>query len=192
MIVFHLPNFTAFKKSLIEKGYDGVVVRNSMTDGNVDRDDWVAFFPTQIKSAIGNNGNFSLEKEEIDEESVGDKLKAKVGSALQPRKPLAPESFQGVSPDFIDKANPIFAPQKKTIIDRLEGMRDRFWQRLAQGIADQFRTIKEYSEDAYILARMSKTIDGALEGLMFFGQVFNDGGCMKQLMQDGYVSCSGI
>jgi hypothetical protein len=118
-------------------------------------------------------------KEQIDEESVGDKLKAKVGSALQPRKPLAPESFQGVSPDFIDKANPIFAPQKKTILDRLEGMRDRFWQRLAQGIADQFRTIKEYSEDAYILARMSKTIDGALEGLMFFGQVFNDGGALN-------------
>ena len=118
-------------------------------------------------------------KESAEEESVGDKLKAKVGSALQPRKPLAPESFQGVSPDFIDKANPIFAPQKKTIIDRLEGMRDRFWQRLAQGIADQFRTIKEYSEDAYILARMSKTIDGALEGLMFFGQVFNDGGALN-------------
>ena len=118
-------------------------------------------------------------QEQIDEESVGDKLKAKVGSALQPRKPLAPESFQGVSPDFIDKANPIFAPQKKTIIDRLEGMRDRFWQRLAQGIADQFRTIKEYSEEAYMLARMSKTVDGALEGLMFFGQVFNDGGALN-------------
>lgn len=168
-----------FKKSLTEKGYDGVVVRNSMTDGDVDRDDWVAFFPTQIKSAIGNNGNFSLEKEAIEEENIGDKLKAKAAAALQPRKPLAPESFQGVSPDFIDKANPIFAPQKKTIIDRLEGMRDRFWQRLAQGIADQFRTIKEYSEDAYMLARMSKTVDGALEGLMFFGQVFNDGGALN-------------
>jgi hypothetical protein len=118
-------------------------------------------------------------KETADEESVGDKLKAKAAAALQPRKPLAPESFQGVSPDFIDKANPIFAPQKKTIIDRLEGMRDRFWQRLAQGIADQFRTIKEYSEDAYMLARMSKTVDGALEGLMFFGQVFNDGGALN-------------
>lgn len=122
---------------------------------------------------------FLYEEEKSAEESVGDKLKAKVGRALQPRKPLAPESFQGVSPDFIDKANPIFAPQKKTILDRLEGMRDRFWQRLAQGIADQFRTIKEYSEDAYMLARMSKTVDGALEGLMFFGQVVNDGGALN-------------
>ena len=118
-------------------------------------------------------------KEEVDEESLGDKLKAKAAAAMQKRKPLSPESFRHVSPDFIDKANPIFAPQKKTILDRLEAMRDRFWQRLAQGVADQFRTIKEYSEEAYMLARMSKTIDGALEGLMFFGQVFNDGGALN-------------
>jgi hypothetical protein len=30
-----------------------------------------------------------------------------------------------------------------------------------------------------MLARMSKTVDGALEGLMFFGQVFNDGGALN-------------
>jgi len=121
----------------------------------------------------------SVGEEQVEEESLGDKLKAKASAALQKRKPLAPESFQGVSPDFLDKANPIFAPQKKTIIDKIEGMRDRFWQRLSQGVADQFRTIKEYSEDAYMLARMSKTVDGALEGLMFFGQVFNDGGALN-------------
>jgi len=113
------------------------------------------------------------------EESLGDKVKAKVTTKLQKRQPLNPQDFDGVSPDFLDKANPIFVPQHKTIIQRLEEMRDRFWQRLAQGIADQFRTIKEYSEEAYMLARMSKTVDGALEGLMFFGQVFNDGGALN-------------
>jgi len=50
-------------------------------------------------------------------------------------------------------------------------MRDRFWQRLAQGIADQYRTIKDYSEEAYMKARMAKTIDGALEGILFNGEV---------------------
>jgi hypothetical protein len=48
----------ALKKSLVDEGYDGIVIRNSMTDGNVDRDDWVAFKPTQIKSATGNIGTF--------------------------------------------------------------------------------------------------------------------------------------
>jgi len=121
----------------------------------------------------------SVGEEQVEEESLGDKLKAKASAALQKRKPLSPTSFQDVPPDFLEKANPIFAPQRKTIVERIEEMQDRFWQRLSQGIADQFRTIKEYSEDAYILARMSKTVDGALEGLMFFGQVFNDGGALN-------------
>lgn len=171
-------------EELKKQGFDGVVRDfangpDAWRYGEDATPEYVVFEPNQIKSAIGNNGEYSLEKEAIDEENIGDKLKAKAFAALQKRKPLAPESFQGVSPDFIDKANPIFAPQKKTILDRLEGMRDRFWQRLAQGIADQFRTIKEYSEDAYMLARMSKTVDGALEGLMFFGQVVNDGGALN-------------
>jgi len=171
-------------EKLKKQGYDGVIRDfangpDAWRYGEDAAPEYVVFEPNQIKSAIGNNGDYSLDKEEINEESLGDKVKAKAAAALQARKPLAPESFQGVSPDFIDKANPIFAPQKKTIIDRLEGMRDRFWQRIAQGVADQFRTIKEYSEEAYMLARMSKTVDGALEGLMFFGQVFNDGGALN-------------
>ena len=120
-----------------------------------------------------------LYEEEKSAEETFDDLKAKATTKLQKRQPLDPKDFDGVSPDFLEKANPIFVPQHKTIIQRLEEMKDRFWQRLAQGIADQFRTIKEYSEDAYMLARMSKTVDGALEGLMFFGQVFNDGGALN-------------
>ena len=52
------PSVAKFKQALIDQGHDGVVVRNSLTDGNVDRDDWVAFYDTQIKSAIGNTGEF--------------------------------------------------------------------------------------------------------------------------------------
>ena len=52
-------SIAAYKTSLIGQGYDGIVIRNSDTDGGVDRDDWVAFEPTQIKSAIGNNGEFN-------------------------------------------------------------------------------------------------------------------------------------
>ncbi len=52
------PSIAKFKADLVAQGYDGIVVRNSDTDGGVDRDDWVAFEATQIKSAIGNNGQF--------------------------------------------------------------------------------------------------------------------------------------
>lgn len=46
------------RRQLIAAGYDGVVVRDSDTDGGQYRDDWVAFHPYQIKSAIGNDGTF--------------------------------------------------------------------------------------------------------------------------------------
>lgn len=47
------------RRSLIRAGYDGIVVRGSDTDQGGLRDDWVAFEPTQIKSAIANRGTYS-------------------------------------------------------------------------------------------------------------------------------------
>lgn len=41
---------------------------------------------------------------------------------------------------------------------------------MAQGMADQYRTIKDYSEEGYMLSRLSKSIDGMLEGLLFNGE----------------------
>lgn len=103
--------------------------------------------------------------------------KAAVQKALQP-KPT--KNTAGIPQDLQTGLDKVFGPHKKqTIIDRIDGMRDRFWQRMAQGIADQYRTIKEYSEEAYIMARLSKTVDGALEGLMFHGEVFNDNGALN-------------
>ena len=46
------------RAKLEKSGSDGIVIRNSDTDGNTDRDDWIAFHPTQIKSATGNSGAF--------------------------------------------------------------------------------------------------------------------------------------
>lgn len=55
----------AFREKLERAGHDGIVIRNSMTDGDVDRDDWVAFHPEQIKSAIGNRGTFDPKNPDI-------------------------------------------------------------------------------------------------------------------------------
>jgi len=90
-----------------------------------------------------------------------------------------PKGFEHVPDNFWDGINPIFYPQGKNIFKKIDDMRPTFWKRLAQGIADQYRSIKDYSEEAYMLARMSKTVDGALEGLMFFGQVTLDNGALN-------------
>jgi len=50
-------------KLLGEKGYDGIVYTNVVEDpGN---DSWIVFHPNQVKSAIGNNGQFSPESKSI-------------------------------------------------------------------------------------------------------------------------------
>jgi hypothetical protein len=90
-----------------------------------------------------------------------------------------PKGFDHVPDKLWDGLNPIFYPQGKTIFKKIDDMRPTFWKRLAQGVADQYRSIKDYSSEAYMLARMSKTVDGALEGLMFFGQVELDNGALN-------------
>lgn len=106
-------------------------------------------------------------------------VKEKVSTALQKRKPIPASSMEGLSPEITAAANRVFNPRNETVVEKIDGMRDGFWKRLAQGVADQYRTIKDYTEEGYMLARMSKTVDGALESLMFYGQVFLDGGALN-------------
>ena len=109
--------------------------------------------------------------------AIGAKEKAQ--ELLQKRQPINKEALSDVDPEYVKRLGRVFNPESKTIIDKIEGMKDGFWRRTAQGIADQYRTIKDYDMRSYMLARMSKTQDGALEGLMFNGHVFNDGGALN-------------
>ena len=173
---YNVVSSPQFVEAAQKAGYDGIKVKEG------DYNTYAAFEPTQIKSATGNTGEFNPESPEIDQmempKSVGE-VKEKVSTALQKNKPLAAETMQGVNPEFTAAANRVFKPQSRTIVEKLTDMQDRFWQRLAQGIADQYRTIKDYSPIGYIQARLSKTVDGALEGIMFHGHVFNDGGALN-------------
>jgi hypothetical protein len=148
---------------LKSKGYDGVVYEEKV-EGMPDEitQQWVAFEPNQVKSATSNKGTFSPEREEIDEEFTAPIAMAKAKEMLQKRKPIPMGAFADVDPKLVQLAQPVFYPQQKTIIDRIEGLRDNFWKKTAQGIADQFRAIKDYSEEGYMQARLSKTVDGAL------------------------------
>ncbi len=144
-------------------------------------DVYIALEPTQIKSVF-NEGAYSEESEMILESRAGETVEKVVGAAkqaMQKRAPISKEALKDVDPDYVDALGKVFNPQSETFIDKVESMKDGFFRRAAQGIADQFRTIKDYSEEAYMQARMSKTIDGALEGLLFHGHVFNDGGALN-------------
>jgi hypothetical protein len=105
-------------------------------------------------------------------------VKAAAQQKLQKREPINREALSDMDAGYVDKLGAVFNPQTKTIIDRIAGLQDGFWRRAAQGIADQYRTIKDYSEEAYMMARLSKTVDGALEGLLMHGHVYNNGGAL--------------
>jgi hypothetical protein len=179
---------SAIQEDLINMGYDGIT---HIGGGRVNREGvnhrvYIAFDPEQIKS-IFNKGAWSESKKEIDESRIQEpsavqRIKQTAQQAMQKREPLrlAPQ----ISEQTAQQLQATFAPENKTIIDKIEGLKDRFWQRIAQGMADQFRSIREYDEKAYMQARLSKSIDGGLEGLLFYGEVFNDDGALN-IRRDG-------
>ena len=105
--------------------------------------------------------------------------KGKVKQALQVRAPMNVKAFEGIDADVVNGIQQVFFAPNQTIVDRLDGMKGKFFQILAQKTVDQFRTIRDFSPIGYMQARLSTATDGALEGLLFHGHVFNDGGALN-------------
>jgi len=66
----HITSPTAQTELLKKLGHDGVIAART-EDGKTTPYEWVAFHPHQIKSAIGNNGNFDPSKPKITEARGG-------------------------------------------------------------------------------------------------------------------------
>ncbi len=64
----------------LKQKYDGIILKNTMVDSVTGEpiDQYVVFDKNQIKSAIGNTGNYSPDKEEIHEDDV-----LKLGSTMR-------------------------------------------------------------------------------------------------------------
>ena len=122
-----------------------------------------------VKPGMGEAVQGTLFQQEEKQTSV-QRAKATAQKALQKRN-LPKSQFAHIPDDLYSELVPVFAPENKTIIDKIEGMKNNFWKKLAQGVADQYRSIKDIDEMAYIKARMSTTVDGALEGMLFNGEV---------------------
>lgn len=66
-----------------------------------------------------------------------------------------------------------------TIKERLDSLKPNLWLRVVQGTFDRFRRVRDISMKAYMMLRLSTSVDGAVEGLLHFGQVFNDDGALN-------------
>jgi hypothetical protein len=85
-------------------------------------------------------------------------------------------SFEGMDEAYAEAIKRQFTKEEATVGQKFENLKDNFFERMVTGLFDEFRAIKKYSTEGYMLARLSKSIDGGLQGLLEHGQVFiNDG-----------------
>ena len=81
------------------------------------------------------------------------------------------------------------APQ--TLIERVKEARSDMWKKMAQGIVDQFRPIRDLGGDAYTLARLSKGSAGAFEALLNYGKLSIVDGAYDADMSGGFIKTIG-
>ncbi|MCS4292736.1 hypothetical protein M2375_000942 [Comamonas sp. BIGb0152] len=77
------------------------------------------------------------------------------------------------------------AVAKQTVAERANEMRSNLGTKLRQGLVDQFAPLKEVSAHAYMLARLSKGSDGAVEAALLYGKPFLKDGVADVNIQDG-------
>jgi hypothetical protein len=90
------------------------------------------------------------------------------------------DQFSDVSPDTRERAlnKGFYSPP--TIKERLDHLRPNFALRIVQGTFDKFRSVRDISQKAYLMLRMSAgSQDGAVSALLHYGQVFNDDGALN-------------
>ncbi len=96
-----------------------------------------------------------------------------------PSKERLKAALNDVDPAYAEKILKQFTQEKATVKEKFEKLKTNFFDRMMTGLFDEFRAIKKYDEKSYMQARLSKSIDGALQGLLEYGEVFNDGGALN-------------
>jgi len=87
-------------------------------------------------------------------------------------------SFEGVDEAYAEAVRKQFTQKKATVGQKFESLKDNFFERFITGVFDEFRAIKKYSTEGYMMARLSKSIDGGLQGLLEHGQVYLKDGAL--------------
>jgi hypothetical protein len=71
--------------------------------------------------------------------------------------------------EALRKAGVWYAPP--TLTERIKAWRADWGKRVRQGLVDQFDAIKQYDYKAYMLSRMTRSADAALEAVLHYGTV---------------------
>jgi len=186
------------REMLQSNDYDGIVVVDEFGDF-VEAN---AFEPTQIKSAIGNNGEYNQANPNISKSNprfysalekgaMRDKLAE--GQPLFSRQRIVGESKRDYTPEqrafFENTGRAVTEP---TLKERVKELRKDFALKMTQGMVDPFASIKKLDFKSYILARMSKGTAGALEAMLRYGKVSLNKGVYDSDMSGGFLDRVGI
>jgi len=118
----------SLRRKLMRAGYDGIINRGTDTDSGILRDDFVAFHPEQIKSAIGNTGAFSPTDPDI-RRSVGDiaqtiqqssRVSTFVGNLFKSPSPLGPLNWINTPFHKAQKLAEKGMPGYKRVFERMQ------------------------------------------------------------------------
>jgi hypothetical protein len=89
------------------------------------------------------------------------------------------------------KAVGMMAP-RESLKQKMQTMKTDLGQKMRQGIADQFDPIRQLDEKAYMLSRLSKGSDGALEAALLYGApVIRDGVYDVDVKGKGFAKIMG-
>ena len=99
-------------------------------------------------------------------EATVTEVRAEVPSRKKFKAPM-----QGVDPAYAEKLRKAFTQEQATVKQKMDGLRENFFERMITGMFDEFRAIKKYDPNAYMMARLSKSIDGGLQGLLEHGHL---------------------
>lgn len=161
------------------RGYDGYIVREhpGVIESDAAGDTFIVFKPEQIKSAIGNNGEFSPTNPDI----------------TQSRQRIVGDSSRAYTPEqlamFEHTGRTVTEP---TLKERVASLRQDLGKKLAQGMVDPFYALKELDPKSYLLARMSKGATGAFEAMLKHGKINLKDGVYDADMSGGFLDRVGI
>ena len=131
---------------------------------------------------IGNwmRGNGYRTAEDIFGEAAAGKLKATNVKAAnkETRFEKIKASFEGVDEAYADAIRKQFTQEEATVSQKFKNLKTNFFEKMVTGVFDEFRAIKKYTTEGYMMARLSKSIDGGLQGLLEHGQVYIKDGAL--------------
>ena len=144
------------------------------------------------RSGSSNSGDGSIVAQQqpagkLSSEAVANEINRLLKKPLQFSRaaPAAPTASDYTAEQARAAEHAFGVQVKQTWAERAQAMRQNFGTRLRQGLVDQFAPIKEISEKAYILARLSKGSDGAVEAALLYGKPYLRDGVADVDIKDG-------